>query len=90
MLLALALTLIVSAVVFAEAGGPGNPDPKGQLIPVQLLAFNDYHGHLEATTPGNIEGAPAGGSEYLSAKLSELRKGQKFSLTRVRNPRPFR
>ena len=79
--LALVLTLIVSAVVFAEAGGPGNLDPDGQLIPVQLLAFNDYHGHLESTTPGNIEGAPAGGSEYLSAMLNQLREGQKFSLT---------
>ena len=27
---------------------PGNPDPKGQLIDLQLLGINDYHGHLEA------------------------------------------
>jgi 5'-nucleotidase len=66
---------------------PGNPDPKGQLVELQLLAFNDYHGHLEANTPGSIEefvgGGPvaAGGGEYLSAKLSELRQGNKHSLT---------
>ena len=59
----------------------GNPDPRGQLIELQVLAINDYHGHLEASTPGDLEGAPAGGSEFLSAKLNELRQGQKFSLT---------
>jgi 5'-nucleotidase len=53
----------------------------GQLVHLQLLAFNDYHGHLQASTPGTIEGAPAGGSEYLSAMLNELRKGNKHSLT---------
>lgn len=60
---------------------PGNPDPPGQLIDLQLLAFNDYHGHVEATTPGNLLGEPAGGGEYLSAKLNELREGNKYSLT---------
>jgi 5'-nucleotidase len=60
---------------------PGNPDPKGQLIDLQLLGINDYHGHLEATTPGTVDGKPAGGSEYLSAKLNELRQGNKYSLT---------
>ena len=34
---------------------PGNPDPPGQLVQVQLLAFNDYHGHLEANTPGTAD-----------------------------------
>ena len=60
---------------------PGNPDPKGQLIDLQLLGINDYHGHLEANTPGTVDGAPAGGAEYLSAKLDELRQGNKYSLT---------
>jgi len=50
-------------------------------VNLQILGINDYHGHLESTTPGNIDGAPAGGSEYLSAKLNELREGQKYSLT---------
>ena len=82
----LALTSLAISADPASAGNnkpqpPGNPDPKGQLIDVQLLAFNDYHGHLEANTPGMIDGAAAGGSEYLSAKLNELRAGNKFSLT---------
>ena len=50
-------------------------------INLQLLAFNDYHGHLESTTPGNVAGEPAGGGEYLSAKLNELRAGNENSLT---------
>ncbi len=65
----------------AKPDKPGKADPPGQLVDLQLLGFNDYHGHLEATTPGNINGAPAGGGEYLAAKLNELREGNKYSLT---------
>jgi len=72
---------LIGATAYAAPTGRGNPDPKGQLIDLQLLGINDYHGHLEANTPGGIEGAPAGGSEYLAAKLNELRQGKKFSLT---------
>jgi len=50
-------------------------------VKVQLLAFNDYHGHLQAGTPGSVDGESAGGSEYLSAKLTELRAGHPNSLT---------
>ena len=91
-LVALAMALLMFASIAASAGPasakpkdkpnpPGNPDPKGQLIDLQLLGFNDYHGHVESTTPGNINGAPAGGGEYLSAKLNQLREGNKYSLT---------
>ncbi|HXV35256.1 MAG TPA: bifunctional metallophosphatase/5'-nucleotidase [Gaiellaceae bacterium] len=62
-------------------GDDKKTEQSGQLVHLQLLAFNDYHGHLQASTPGTIEGAPAGGSEYLSAMLNELRKGNKHSLT---------
>lgn len=79
--LVLSLMFVLATGVFAEAGGPGNPDPSGQLVQLQLLAFNDYHGHLEANTPGTVAGEVAGGSEYLSAKLNELREGNKYSLT---------
>ena len=73
--------LFLSQGVAAAQPGKGNPDPRGQLIDLQLLGFNDYHGHLEAQTPGTIGGKAAGGAEYLSAKLSELRRDKKFSLT---------
>jgi 5'-nucleotidase len=62
-------------------GGPGNPDPRGQLVTVQLLAFNDYHGHVKPEEAGTVDGVAAGGGEYLSAKLNQLRAGNKYSLT---------
>ncbi|MFK8025470.1 MAG: bifunctional UDP-sugar hydrolase/5'-nucleotidase [Ilumatobacter sp.] len=44
---------------------------------VQILSFNDYHGHVEADTAGSIDGSfggpAAGGGEFLAAKLTELR-----------------
>ena len=84
-----AITLTVAmlglSVVSASAGKPsappGQPDPPGQLVDVQILAFNDYHGHLEAGGAGSVDGVAAGGGEYLSTKLSELREGNKYSLT---------
>ena len=79
------LFAMIGATTYAAPNGnpdpKGNPDPRGQLIDLQLLGINDYHGHLEANTPGNIGDDPAGGSEFLSAKLNELRQGRKFSLT---------
>lgn len=92
MSLVVALLLAVAAAPAASASNASSPkhgaqhkherkDPKGRVVDLQLLAFNDYHGHLEAGTPGSVAGAPAGGSEYLSAKLNELRKGNRYSLT---------
>jgi 5'-nucleotidase len=75
------LLVIASMLFMAAPASAQKSDPPGQLVQVQLLAFNDYHGHLEASTPGNVEGVPAGGGEYLSAKLNELRAGNKYSLT---------
>ena len=55
---------------------------------MKLLAFNDFHGHLEANTPGTIQtgccvpnpttGAPqaitvpAGGAEYFATHMKAL------------------
>ena len=72
---------ITSLAIAADPAFAKRPDPPGQLVEVQLLAFNDYHGHLESNTPGTVAGVSAGGSEYLSAKLSELREGHKYTLT---------
>ena len=80
----IALVLLIAMLVAPAAlanDGKGQPDPPGQLVQLQLLAFNDYHGHLESNTPGTVDGDAAGGSEYLSAKLKELREGNKYSLT---------
>jgi len=62
----------------ATADRPRNAPPP---VVVQLLAFNDYHGHLEADTPGDVESVPAGGSEYLATHLARLREGNRHSLT---------
>lgn len=74
-------SLPASAARDDKPNPPSNPDPAGQLVQVQLLGFNDYHGHLEASTPGNLNGVPAGGGQYLAAKLNQLRVGEKNSLT---------
>lgn len=76
---ALAIAMTALAVP-AEASKPKG-DPPGQLVDLQVLAFNDYHGHLEAGGAGTVGGVQAGGGEFLSAKLKELRQGHKNSLT---------
>ena len=44
-------------------------------VDVQLLGLNDFHGHLESTTPGTIAPdpasprVPAGGAEYLATQV---------------------
>ena len=76
-ILAIALSSTISASAL-------KPDPPAVLVPLQLLAFNDYHGYLEAggnPGPGTIGTAPAGGGEFLSTKLKELRAGKEHSLT---------
>ena len=53
------------------------PNPSANMS-VQLLSFNDYHGHLEANDPAlaaDVDPAKtsAGGAANLSTKLTELR-----------------
>ncbi|PKW25658.1 bifunctional metallophosphatase/5'-nucleotidase [Phycicoccus duodecadis] len=85
---ALGAGLAASALVALVAGTPAvaksNPIPPagkgtGPLQSVQLLSFNDYHGHLEATDSPlsatlDPSRTPAGGAEHLATALSELRK----------------
>jgi 5'-nucleotidase len=90
------LAVSVSSIVVAAgdaSAGKDKPDdrhkPSGKTVEVQLLAFNDYHGHLESTTPGTVTTSlgppavtvPAGGAEYLSTTLALLREGHRNSLT---------
>jgi len=83
-MLVLVTAFMLAVSLLAAMAGPADgkqPDPPGQLVDLQLLAFNDYHGHVRGNESGTIEGAAAGGGEYLSAKLGELRAGKKNSLT---------
>ncbi|HET6597080.1 MAG TPA: bifunctional metallophosphatase/5'-nucleotidase [Anaerolineales bacterium] len=78
------ILLIVSMLLVPTSASAQKEDPPGQLVQLQLLAFNDYHGYLEAggnPGPGTIGSDPAGGGEYLSTKLTQLRLGKKNSLT---------
>ena len=86
----LAAAATAATLASAPAMADASPTPQGNPIAtsVQLLSFNDYHGHLEATD-GPLSKSqdptqtPVGGAEYLSSKLSELRAkvGDTDSLT---------
>ncbi|MCI1261299.1 MAG: bifunctional metallophosphatase/5'-nucleotidase [Tetrasphaera jenkinsii] len=86
---AIATTTAVAALAASLAGAGGasaDTEKVNPRITVQLLSFNDYHGHLEATDKpmaADPSQTPAGGVEYLSAKLTQLRKkiGDPNSLT---------
>ena len=84
--LALVALAVAIAAVPAAVAAPSPKPPK--LTTVKLLAFNDFHGHLEPNTPGTIQigccvpnpvtGAPqaitvpAGGAEYFATHLKNL------------------
>jgi 5'-nucleotidase len=77
MLVACALVALLAAAP-AEAKKRKRP-PKP--LTVQLLGFNDFHGHLEASTPGTISRTgdpaarvPAGGAEYFATHVRMLRR----------------
>ncbi len=80
---AIAIAAALMAPAQAQAGGGGHRDKAGgrgnpNLVSVQLLSFNDYHGHLEATD-GKLSPTvdptqtAVGGSEYLATNLAALR-----------------
>jgi 5'-nucleotidase len=78
------ILLLLSLLLLPASASAKKGDPPGQLVELQLLAFNDYHGYLQADInpgPGNVGSDPAGGGEYLSAKLRQLRAGKKYSIT---------
>ncbi len=84
---AASLTLAAAGTGLAAAGpaGKGKPDHPGTMS-VQLLSFNDYHGHIEASDgpiAADPEQTPVGGAEYLASTLDRLRAkvGDKRSLT---------
>jgi 2',3'-cyclic-nucleotide 2'-phosphodiesterase (5'-nucleotidase family) len=82
-----AAALLVSVAPSAGASAPAHRKPKPNPAPVtlQLLSFNDFHGHLappsgsDSALPG-VTGA-YGGSAYLASTLAALRSGQRNSLT---------
>ena len=53
-----------------------------EAIAIQLLAFNDFHGHLEPPTGSNglVGSTPAGGAEFLATHLSRLSAAQRHTV----------
>jgi len=83
------VALLAAAVAIAAPQALAAKGPKDNDTRVQLLAFNDFHGHLEPNTPGTIQvgccvpnstntawtpsTVPAGGVEYFATHLKGLR-----------------
>ncbi len=83
-------TAAIGALLTAAVGVPAEasrPTPRPAPVELQILSFNDYHGHLEPPTgnDGNITTATgpvaAGGVAYLTSHLRTLREGHPNSLT---------
>jgi 5'-nucleotidase len=72
-----AVALAIVAAPSALADQQAKPK-KEKLTHVKLLAFNDFHGHLETGTPGTIVdpatglAVPSGGAEYFATHLKAL------------------
>jgi 5'-nucleotidase len=67
---------VFCATLVACAGRTGTADGAGPPpIRVQVLAINDFHGHLEPPTGlnGKVGDVPAGGAAYLASQLARLR-----------------
>ena len=65
--IALAVVAVPSALAKSAAK---TPPPK--VTTVKLLAFNDFHGHLEANTPGTIRP----GAAFRTRRLALLRRSR--------------
>jgi 5'-nucleotidase len=91
-LIVLAALLVVPSAL-AGRGGDGAKDNDTRI---QILGFNDFHGHVEPNTPGTIQvgqsrnpttGAivnqvvPAGGAEYFATHVKALRTTNSNTLT---------
>jgi 5'-nucleotidase len=71
----------VAVVAALVAAAPAAARKRAERpVTVQLLAINDFHGHLEATTPGRVSRGtrrnrvPAGGAEYLATHVRMLER----------------
>lgn len=73
-LTAISLAALALAAPSAQAA-PTKKAGTGPLQAIQLLSFNDYHGHVaSADTASFYDTANVGGGEYLATMLSDLRK----------------
>ena len=83
------LTAFVSACATPQHGAPVASAPLAAPVEVGILAFNDFHGNIEAPRQsvnwpdgkGGTVQVPAGGAAQLATALDELRKGFRYSAT---------
>jgi 5'-nucleotidase len=91
-----AATVAVAALLVAPTAtaGRGGAGAKDNDTRVQILAINDFHGHVEPNTPGTIQigqtrsgttivnqTVPAGGAEYLATHVKALRTTNANTIT---------
>lgn len=86
-----ALVLAAGVAAGLDAGMAAGTPAKPATVNLQILSFNDYHGHLLppagsdgtlVTAPGTPPATvPAGGVEYLTTHLRRLRQGHRNTLT---------
>ena len=83
----LALVALLALAAPAAADAAKKKPRKPKTVEVQLLGFNDFHGHLEATTPGTIsptggtaDRVAAGGAEYLATHIRRLSRYNRNTL----------
>jgi 5'-nucleotidase len=89
-LVAVLLTALLTALL-AACVAPSIPAPPGEPVRVRLIAFNDFHGNLEAapglTLPwpdpvdrGKVARLQAGGAAHLAGLVQALRAGARHSI----------
>ncbi len=85
------LVLALVAALVAAAPAQAQKKKRERLpdeVEVQLLGINDFHGHLEADTPGTVirrlhpteVRVPAGGAEYLATHVRALKRRNRNTL----------
>jgi 5'-nucleotidase len=82
---------LLAATVLAGCAGRGvepGAGPAAAPVSVQIIAFNDFHGNLEAGKlavdipgEGGATRVPAGGAAYFASAVAKLREGHPNSVT---------
>ncbi len=88
-LVTVALTLLLGTIGLGTTAEAHPRWPKPQDIELQVLSFNDFHGHLQppggtdATLGATLDptATPVGGAEYLASTLKGLRQKARYSQT---------
>jgi 5'-nucleotidase len=80
------VAVLVAAVGFSVPQALAAKGPKDKDTAVQLLAINDFHGHIQPTTPGTIRNSaganvPAGGAAFLATHVKALRTANSNTIT---------